>query len=119
MNRRKLQNWHIRLIAILYTGLCSLLVVSTAFAHDSPPGDEYQMADWMLFSFLIFFGVAFIVFLAVLKRGLLSQPEDAKYYILTIDEKDYYTPSWALEKEEEEEERQNTKESKKEERNDQ
>ncbi len=99
MNKIELKTWHIRIFAFIYTTLSSLLIVMNASAHDAPPGDEYQMADWMLFSFLIFFGVSFIVFLVMLKRGMLKEPENAKYYLLNIDEEDYYTPAWAQEKE--------------------
>jgi hypothetical protein len=53
------------------------------------------MADWMLLSFLAFGAVSLVAFLAALKRGLLSNLEEAKLYILTIDEPDYYTPDWA------------------------
>jgi hypothetical protein len=98
MNQLKkfhIRQWHINLAAVLYTLLCSLLIVSVAFAHDAPPGDDYEMADWMLFSFLIFFGASFFVFLVAMKRGWMRQPENAKYYILSIDEGDYYTPDWA------------------------
>ncbi len=102
MNKLKLQTWHIRAIAILYTILSSLLIFSTALAHDAPQGDDYEMADWMMFTFLFFFGISFIIFLFGLKRHWFSNPESAKYYILSIDEKDYYTPEWALEKGKEE-----------------
>ncbi len=101
MNRRKLRQWHIFALAGLYTCLSSLLVASTALAHDAPPGDEYQMADWMLFSFLIFFGVSFVVFLVAVKRGWMAFPESAKYQLLNIDEPDYYTPDWAKEHQDE------------------
>lgn len=97
MKLQHLKNWHIRLLAVFYTLLCSLLVAYPVFAHDAPPGDDYQMADWMFFSFLIFFGVSFIVFLFALKRGWMSNPEDVKYQILTINEPDYYSPDWARE----------------------
>ncbi|MEJ2751609.1 MAG: hypothetical protein P8169_02825, partial [Chloroflexota bacterium] len=60
-------------------------------------GSEWVMADWMFLSFLIFAGVAFLAFLFALKAGWLSNLEDAKYYILEIDEEDYYTPEWARE----------------------
>ncbi len=99
MNQSKLKMWHIRMLATIYTVIASLILVSAASAHDAPPGDEYQMADWMLFSFLLFFGIAFIVFLVALKRGLMRHPEDAKYYLFDVNEPDYYTPAWALETE--------------------
>ena len=73
---------------------------STVLAHDAPDdGAEWLMADWMLLSFLVFFGVALIAFVIAMKRGLLSNLEQTKYYLLTIDEPDYYTPDWAKEAE--------------------
>lgn len=81
-----------------YVGLIALVSVTPVSAHDGPTqGNEWLMADWMLLSFLIFFGVGLIAFITALKQGLLNNLEDAKYYILTIDEKDYYTPEWAKE----------------------
>jgi cbb3-type cytochrome oxidase maturation protein len=65
--------------------------------HEAPKGSEWIMADWMFLSFLIFAGIAFVAFLWALKAGWLSNLEDAKYYILEIDEEDYYTPEWAQE----------------------
>jgi hypothetical protein len=71
---------------------------SPALAHEGPTdGAEWLMADWMLFSFLVFFLVALTAFVIALKRGLLSNLEDSKYHILTIDEPDYYTPDWVKE----------------------
>lgn len=76
----------------------SLATFTTAFAHEAPDeGAEWLMADWMLLSFLVFFMVALSVFVIALKRGWLSNLEDAKYYILTVHEPDYYTPDWAKE----------------------
>ena len=72
-------------------------VAAAPFSHEAPPGSEWIMADWMFLSFTIFAGVSFMAFLAALKRGLLSNLEDAKYYVLGIDEEDYYTPEWARE----------------------
>ena len=72
-----------------------LIPSAPAMAHDAPEGSEWVMADWMFLSFAAFAAAAFIVFLIALRRGLLSNLEDAKYQILTIDEPDYYTPEWA------------------------
>lgn len=81
--------------------MIALFTPRLAFAapplHEAPPGSEWIMADWMFLSFVIFAGVSFIVFLVVLKAGLLSNLEDAKYHILDIEEEDYYTPDWAKE----------------------
>lgn len=94
-----MKKWQINTITAIYVILVTLLVVSPALAHDAPPGDEYELADWMLLSFLIFFGAALVGFLYALRRGFLSNLENAKYYLLSIDEQDFYTPDWAKEDE--------------------
>ena len=73
------------------------VVLAATPLHEAPKGSEWIMADWMFLSFVVFAGVAFLVFLMVLKSGLLSNLEDAKYHILDIVEEDYYTPDWARE----------------------
>ena len=83
-------------------GMCSTFLIYQAvyaapIRHDAPKGSEWVMADWMFLSFIIFAGAAFVAFLIALKSGYLSNLEDAKYYILDIDEADYYTPEWARE----------------------
>jgi hypothetical protein len=70
--------------------LCAL-AVTPALAHDGPEGAEWVMADWIFITFAVFAGGALIAFVAALKAGLLSNIEDAKYQILTIDEPDYYS----------------------------
>ncbi len=77
--------------------LCAGPAWAHPLAHDQPAGNDWIMADWMLYSFLIFFLASLFVFLVALKRGMFHNIENAKYYILTIDEKDYYTPDWAKE----------------------
>lgn len=79
---------------LLATG--GLLVAATpVLGHEQPDGAEWLMADWMLFSFMAFGGAGLVAFLVALKRGFLHNVEAAKYYILSIDEPDYYTPEWA------------------------
>ncbi len=86
----------------LTTGVLALaLLTATVFpaaaapaGHEAPEGSEWIMADWMFLSFAIFAGVAFLAFMLALKRGLLSNLEDAKYYVLEIEEEDYYSPDW-------------------------
>ncbi len=73
----------------------SLLWTRVAHAHEVPDGSAWVMADWMLLSFATFFGVALFAFVVALRRGLLSHLEEAKFYLLTVDEPDYYTPEWA------------------------
>lgn len=95
-----MKRWKLRIAAIIWPLLLLMATAAPALAHESPDeGAEWLMADWMLLAFLVFFGVALLVFLLAVKRGLLSNLEDAKYYILTIDEPDYYTPEWARESE--------------------
>lgn len=90
------------LTTIVTTILLSAIPYANAFAHEAPDeGAEWLMADWMLLSFMVFFIVALSAFAIALKRGLLSNLEQAKYYILTIDEPDYYSPDWAKEEKEE------------------
>ena len=91
------QRLRIYLVSVIWVFLIALAAAIPASAHDQPDGANWLMADWMLLSFLIFFGMALIVFLIALKRGFFRNLEDAKYYILTIDEPDYYTPDWAKE----------------------
>lgn len=86
--------WITRLLPIIIL----LVSASRVLAHEAPDeGAEWLMADWMLLSFLVFFGVALIVFIVAVRRKLLTNIEQAKYYILTIEEPDYYTPEWVKE----------------------
>jgi hypothetical protein len=87
--------------AVALAGVSLLLLALPVLGHDQPAGAEWIMADWMLLSFLAFAGAALVAFIVALKRGYLSNVEEAKYQILTIDEADYYTPDWARETEEE------------------
>lgn len=82
---------------ILLAVLLAAITASPALAHDAPKGSEWVMADWMFLSFITFAGAAFVAFLLALKAGWLSNLEDAKHYILQIEEEDYYTPDWARE----------------------
>ncbi len=82
-------------IAIVMLGLFATPTLAAPLAHDQPDGADWLMADWMLYSFLIFFVASLFVFLIALKRGMFHNIENAKYYILSIDEPDYYTPDWA------------------------
>lgn len=102
MNRiihRRLNHNRLLIVASMLLGI--FLFVQPALAapqyHEAPKGSEWIMADWMFLSFVVFAGVAFLAFILALKSGLLSNLEDAKYYILDIDEEDYYTPDWARE----------------------
>jgi hypothetical protein len=95
-----MKRWHIHLTSLTWIAFLLLLFAAPVLAHEGPDeGAEWLMADWMLLSFLVFFGVALIAFLVAVRRGYLRNLEDAKYHILTIDEPDYYTPEWAQEDE--------------------
>ncbi len=92
------QTWRTIFLSLTLVGWMLLVLAAPVLAHDAPDdGAEWLMADWMLLSFLVFFGVALVAFIIALRRGMLSNLEDAKYYILSIDEPDYYTPEWARE----------------------
>lgn len=78
-------------IALLFAATITLGVTLPVSAHDGPDGGEWVMADWMFWTFAIFAGGALIAFIAALKLGLLSNLEEAKYQVLTIDEPDYYS----------------------------
>jgi hypothetical protein len=84
-------------LALVAVVLAAQSVWAAPVLHEAPEGSEWVMADWMFLSFVIFAGASFVAFLFALKIGLLSNIEDAKYYILEIDEPDYYTPDWAKE----------------------
>lgn len=78
-------------LAILCAFVLTALLAPPALAHDGPDGAEWVMADWIFITFGVFAGGALIAFVVALKAGLLSNIEDAKYQILTIDEPDYYS----------------------------
>lgn len=90
-----------RLAVMLFAAAVFMLSATPAWAHDAPEGSEWVMADWMFLSFVAFAGSALLVFVVARRRGLLSNLEDAKYHLLTIDEPDYYTPEWAIDDERE------------------
>ena len=79
------------LLALFCAVVLSTLFIGNASAHDGPEGAEWVMADWIFLTFAVFGGGALIMFVVALKAGLLSNVEDAKYYMLSIDEPDYYS----------------------------
>lgn len=79
------------LIVLGMAGVIFVLVALPVMAHDGPEGAEWIMADWIFVTFAVFAGGALLAFVVALKTGLLSNIEDAKYYMLTIDEPDYYS----------------------------
>lgn len=87
------------------TTLVLVLLLATpgvALAHDAPENSQskWVMADWMMDTFFIFSGVAFVAFLVVWKTGHFHELDSHAGIPLLVDEEDYYTPEWALEEEE-------------------
>jgi heme/copper-type cytochrome/quinol oxidase subunit 2 len=85
------------------TALVLLLATpASALAHDAPENDQsrWVMADWMMDTFFIFSGVAFVAFLVVWKTGHFHEVESHGAIPLLVEEEDYYTPEWALDEEE-------------------
>lgn len=83
----------------------ALVLPAAALAHDQPETQQsrWVMADWMLDTFFIFSGLAFVAFLAAWKAGHFHDLDKVGSIPLYIEEEDYYTPEWALDEEEWEE----------------
>ena len=80
----------------------ALLTPAVALAHDQPETKQsrWVMADWMIDTFFIFGGLAFVAFLAAWKAGHFHELDKVGSIPLYIEEEDYYTPDWALDEEE-------------------
>ena len=91
-----------RVALILVPLLVALVVPATALAHDAPEDaqSKWVMADWMMDTFFIFSGLAFVAFLAAWKSGHFHELDSHAGIPLLVDEEDYYTPEWALDEEE-------------------
>jgi heme/copper-type cytochrome/quinol oxidase subunit 2 len=91
-----------RLYLLLVVLLAALAVPGVALAHDAPESSQskWVMADWMMDTFFIFSGLAFVAFLAAWKAGHFHEVESHAGIALLVEEEDYYTPDWALEEEE-------------------
>jgi len=91
-----------RLYPLLAVLLLALAVPGVALAHDAPESNQskWVMADWMMDTFFIFSGLAFVAFLAAWKAGHFHEVESHAGIALLVEEEDYYTPEWALEEEE-------------------
>ncbi len=91
-----------RLLTVTVVALGALALPAIALAHDAPENDQskWVMADWMMDTFFIFSGLAFIVFLAAWKAGHFHELDSHAGIPLLIEEEDYYTPEWALDEEE-------------------
>ena len=92
-----------RLVAALVTiSLAALAWPAVALAHDQPETKQsrWVMADWMMDTFFIFGGLAFVAFLAAWKAGHFQELDRVGGLPLLVEEEDYYTPEWALDEEE-------------------
>jgi len=92
-----------RLLApTLIATAAALAAPAAAFAHDAPENDQskWVMADWMIDTFFIFAGLAFVVFLVAWKAGHFQELDGHAAIPLLVEEEDYYTPDWALDEEE-------------------
>jgi hypothetical protein len=80
----------------------ALALPALALAHDAPETDQskWVMADWMMDTFFIFSGLAFVAFVAAWKAGHFHELERHGGIPLLVEEEDYYTPEWALDEEE-------------------
>jgi len=60
-----------RLYSLLVVLLLALAAPAVALAHDAPESNQskWVMADWMMDTFFIFGGLAFVAFLAAWKAG--------------------------------------------------
>ncbi len=91
-----------RIYPLLVLLLVALAVPGVALAHEAPENNQskWVMADWMMDTFFIFSGLAFVAFLAAWKAGHFHEVESHAGIALLVEEEDYYTPDWALEEEE-------------------
>ena len=86
----------------LVVAVAALAWPALAFAHDQPETKQsrWVMADWMMDTFFIFGGLAFVAFLAAWKAGHFQELDRVGSLPLLVEEEDYYTPEWALDEEE-------------------
>ena len=91
-----------RSLAFVVVALAALAFPALALAHDAPESaqSKWVMADWMMDTFFIFGGLAFVAFLAAWKAGHFQELDRVGSVPLYVDEEDYYTPEWALDEEE-------------------
>ena len=89
-------------LSLVVTFGLALAVPAVALAHDQPESKQsrWVMADWMMDTFFIFGGLAFVAFLVAWKAGHFQELDRQGSIPLLLDEEDYYTPEWALEEEE-------------------
>ena len=90
------------LLILLVVVAAALVAPALALAHDAPENaqSKWVMADWMMDTFFIFSGLAFVAFVAAWKAGHFHELDSHGGIPLLVHEEDYYTPDWALEEEE-------------------
>ena len=90
-----------RRLAAAFVGVACFALAwpALAFAHDQPETKQsrWVMADWMMDTFFIFGGLAFV---AAWKAGHFHELDRLGSLPLLVEEEDYYTPEWALDEEE-------------------
>jgi len=86
---------------LLGVTLLALAFPAPALAHDAPENAQsrWVMADWMMDTFFIFAGLAFVAFLVAWKAGHFHELDSHAVIPLLVEEEDYYTPEWALDEE--------------------
>jgi hypothetical protein len=91
-----------RIYPLLVVLLVVLAAPGVALAHEAPENNQskWVMADWMMDTFFIFSGLAFVAFLAAWKAGHFHELDSHAGIPLLVHEDDYYTPDWALDEEE-------------------
>jgi hypothetical protein len=94
----------VRRLALVWfaVAVAALIWPALALAHDQPETKQsrWVMADWMMDTFFIFGGLAFVAFLAAWKAGHFQELDRVGSVPLYVEEEDYYTPEWALDEEE-------------------
>jgi hypothetical protein len=88
--------------ALVMVSLAALAWPALGWAHDQPETKQsrWVMADWMMDTFFIFSGLAFVAFLVAWKAGHFQELDRVGGIPLLVEEEDYYTPDWALDEEE-------------------
>ena len=89
-------------LAVAFFAAWALAWPLVALAHDQPETKQsrWVMADWMMDTFFIFGGLAFVAFLVAWKAGHFQELDRVGSLPLLVEEEDYYTPEWALDEEE-------------------
>lgn len=93
----RIRRWHTfgTIFRVLVASILVCICTTPAASQEIPAGSELIMSDWILGAFLAFFLSGLIVFLTAARLGAFRNLEGAKYYLLTVEEEDYYTPDWA------------------------